>query len=473
MKLFFKRLAVYWLCALIVYLPVPRVQAAFPVAAVVLDVIGTTAAVAGAEYLTTRAICGLSPWAANDPVFACGGKTPKGTWLNNAKGSAKWGALFLAAGYFAYNSGSFSSTPTSAGTCNQSNSSFSACIATITSQTNNYLSQYPDYYSGPLEFIDDGFSYVSITIRQRIKNSNGVNVRTYTAKYVETSTNADSLRMSDNDFYNDFWQTSPDIPPETWLPKPTTAVPNPVHPDPAWFPDVEPKTQPVIPAQPAPGTDPYPKPLPETHPDHRPSTTPQPEYDPSLWPAEIPDYWPSDWPAPGSVPGTSPGEFPEEWPLPGSVPVPGTGTGTDTGTDTGTGIEGLPVPLPVVGPMTLAEFEQAQQRNFAEATNGLPEADFQTPQDQITQAMNDFIADKVTADVPEFSFNPFGYFTFGGGACIEFQYTLSIGGVSRAVTFDAHCPPMENYVRPTLEWFLYLSTALHIYSIFTRTVRSV
>ncbi|TBT81323.1 hypothetical protein D5E71_25535, partial [Vibrio parahaemolyticus] len=70
--------------------------------------------------------------------------------------------------------------------------------------------------------------------------------------------------------------------------------------------------------------------------------------------------------------------------------------------------------------------------------------------------MNDFVTNKVDQPVPEFNFNPFGYFNYGGGGCIPITVPAQIGGKSfGSFKFEAHCPPMEEYVRPTLEWALY------------------
>lgn len=476
MKLFFKRISVYFLCVLIAYLPVQRVQAGFPVAAVVLDVIGGAAVATVGGHLVTKAICGLSPWAANDPVFACEAKTPKSTWTQKAKTSLKWGAVLAAAGFLISGDNVIQSPN---GTCTlpiggaRIGGSSSECVAQAQANLENYYSK---------NAINDFESVVFLSASpqpwpydKELKLAYNVNRKNHppisaTATFYS---NTITYKPFDDQFTEDFWATSPNVTPDTWLPPPTTETPNPVHPDPGWFPQVEPKTQPFTPAVPAPGTQPYPKPLPETHPDYRPDSTPAPEVKPDYFPGALPGTWPEDWPLPGHVPD-SPGEFPGEWPLPGSTPTPGTGTPTDPTTPTEPLPElPFPIPLPVTGPLTRTELEQVQAENFRQATQGLPEADFKTAQEQITQAMNDFIADKVQVDVPEFSFNPFGYFTFGGGSCIAFNFSLSIGGNVRSVTFDSHCPPFNDFVRPTLEWFLYLSTALHIYMIFTRTVRSL
>ncbi|MFA0125024.1 hypothetical protein AB4400_27045, partial [Vibrio sp. 10N.261.48.A2] len=69
----------------------------------------------------------------------------------------------------------------------------------------------------------------------------------------------------------------------------------------------------------------------------------------------------------------------------------------------------------------------------------------------ITAAMDDFIKDSVSVDVPEWEFNPFGYISFGGGQCLPFTARISIGDLDRNIIFDAHCEPYEEFVRPTLE----------------------
>uniref|UniRef100_UPI001C2F8767 cytochrome P450 n=3 Tax=Vibrio cholerae TaxID=666 RepID=UPI001C2F8767 len=76
-------------------------------------------------------------------------------------------------------------------------------------------------------------------------------------------------------------------------------------------------------------------------------------------------------------------------------------------------------------------------------------------------------------EIPEFQFSPFGYFSFGGGSCIGFTSNVSMGKISGQIVFDKHCQPWETIFRPPLEWALYLSTALYIYILFSRTVRSV
>ncbi|EGR0569095.1 hypothetical protein E8L98_08385 [Vibrio cholerae] len=130
-------------------------------------------------------------------------------------------------------------------------------------------------------------------------------------------------------------------------------------------------------------------------------------------------------------------------------------------------------PLPVIGPMTFKEYQTYTDNNYSQASDSLGDSDLQTSKDEITTAMNDFIDNSVSVDIPDFDFNPFGYMSFGGGHCIPFTVDLSIGTLDKKVVFDSHCPPYEEYVRPTLEWSIYLMTALNIYMIFTRTVRSI
>ncbi|EKO3563510.1 hypothetical protein HJA72_004297 [Vibrio fluvialis] len=477
MKLLFKRLSVYWLCFFISYMPYRQAHAILPVAAVVLDVVAGTVASVVAGELITRGVCGAKPWAANDPVFLCNAKTPKGTWLNKVKTSAKWVALLGVAGYYFFEDSVISGTSYF---CNdKSYSSPDTCIAWVKQKVDEWVlgqGGILNSYS-----VTNGYKYYNwATFPQVMYGANYFD--RYGVKKTFPSVAHYEIRASStktlDEFFEDFWQTSPQIPGETWLPDDFSEALPPVHPDPEWFPNAVPVTQPIYPAVPTdPEVAPYPKELPATHPNKRPASDPKPEYVPEDWPGDLPGAWPSDWPLPGTVPGPSPGAYPEEWPLPGSTPVfdpatnPGTGepgTGTDPTPD-----PGFPVPLPVIGPMTRTEFEQVQAQNAQDALTGLQAPDFDTPQQQITDAMNSFLADKVDTAVPELGWSPFGYFSFGGGGCIAFNFDLSIGGKSFHAVFDAHCKPFEEYVRPTLEWSLYLTTGLYIYMLFTRTVRSM
>lgn len=459
MKLFFKRLSVYWLCFFVCYLPYRQVQAAIPLAAVVLDVVAGSALAVAADTIITKAICGKKPWGANDPVFACNAKTPKSKWLSKSLKTSAWVALFLALGYNINSNTSEITTPV--GYCY-----YNGGIGI------------PNYYSA-LECANLVATQKKYTLGEiSIRSSNGsrqhwsapVLNHGFIAKgYIS---HKETKNIPEDEFVEDFWKTSPDIPAETWLPDSTPETPSPVHPDPDWFPSVDPVTTPYIPSPS------YPQTLPDSHPDKRPASDPKPDY--GDFPFDLPGSWPSDWPSPGTVPST-PGDFPSEWPLPGSTPLPEP-TPTpdptpdpDKPTDPNIPVDPspLPNPLPVIGPLTRTEFEQVQAKNFSEATSNLPDPKFQKNQDEITKAMNDFIADSVDVFVPEFGFNPFGYFSYGGGSCIAFNFNLSIGGKTKNVTFDSHCPPFQEYVRPTLEWSLYLSTGLYLYMMFTRTVRSL
>lgn len=468
MKLFFKRLSVYWLCFFVCYLPYRQVQAALPLAAVVLDVVAGSALAVAADTIITKAICGKKPWGANDPVFACNAKTPKSSWVNKAKGSAKWAALLAASGFIlgdttAHHSNEQNGECVMFGPTNGFDGTLQGCVSAVRAAAQ---SVYPnsDYVSGP------SIKHLNNSIHISVTSHHGPQDRyAYT-----TSARFDGVvdEISQEQLSNDFWKTSPDVPSDTWLPNPNNDIPIPVHPDPDFFPTVEPVTTPYTPSPS------YPQTLPDSHPDKRPASDPKPDY--GDFPFDLPGSWPSDWPEPGSVP-VSPGDFPLEWPLPGSTPLPDP-TPTpdptpdpDKPTDPNIPVDPspLPNPLPVIGPLTRTEFEQVQAKNFSEATTNLPDPNFQKHEDEITKAMNDFIADSVDVDVPEFGFNPFGYFSYGGGSCIAFSFNLSIGGKTKNVTFDSHCPPFEDYVRPTLEWSLYLSTGLYLYMMFTRTVRSL
>lgn len=464
MKLFFKRLSVYWLCFFVCYLPYRQVQAAIPLAAVVLDVVAGSALAVAADTIITKAICGKKPWAANDPVFACNAKTPKSTWVSKAKTSAKWSLILLGSGFLFDSLTSSKVDSSSSNVCAgpgfNRTTSISDCNSLLMQYVNN---NYPDDWliEGPI--YDAKSSDQKVSIKYDIFRPNGQSYRSHSASYFVSHS-----PVSESEIAEDFWKTSPDVPASTWLPNSTPEVPDPIHPDPDFFPTVEPVTTPYVPSPS------YPKTLPDSHPDKRPTSDPKPDY--GDFPFDLPGSWPSDWPLPGTVPST-PGDFPSEWPLPGSTPLPKPTPTPDPDKPTDPNIpvdpSPLPNPLPVIGPLTRTEFEQVQAKNFSEATSNLPDPKFQKNQDEITKAMNDFIADSVDVVVPEFGFNPFGYFSYGGGSCIAFNFNLSIGGKTKNVTFDSHCPPFQDYVRPTLEWSLYLSTGLYLYMMFTRTVRSL
>lgn len=472
MQLFFKRLGIYWLCFFISYFPYRQAHAVIPAlaGAVVLDIVAGAVIDKVTGDVSVPAVCGKKPWAANDPVFLCDARSPKSTWLGKAKTSAKWGILFAIAGY--YVSDLLIQKPTTGWCSDKSLTTFSACA------NNPAIKSYMNSECSKLGI--KGCKLSTQRIPYAEKGSKFVFGFTapsmgYTATHSSWTT-VDNSTVSEDDFYNDFWQTSPVVTPDTWLPE---AAPAPqYHPDPGWFPSSVPVSVPMTPS-PKPENDPttYPKPLPSTHPDSRPSTTPKPDYTPDYWPPgdPLPGSWPSGWPKPGEI--TSPGQFPQEWPLPGSTPLPKPGTNPNPDPDPNPNPNPdplpFPIPLPVIGPLTRTELEAVQAQNFAQADSALPTADFAKSQDDITQLMENFVKQQTDLEVPEFQFNPFGYFTFGGGGCISFNFTVSIGGKSFSLTIDDHCPPWEEYVRPTLEWALYLSTGLYIYILFTRTVRSM
>ncbi|MGY5767756.1 hypothetical protein [Vibrio cincinnatiensis] len=469
MKLFLKRLSIYWLCFFVSYMPYRSAHALAPLAAVVVDVVAGSVVSWATSEIVTRGVCGKKPWAANDPVFLCNAKTTKNKWLNKAKGSAKWIALFAAAGYIVYENNFYKSEDTAH--CSvpsqflpgDSITTFSTCFDGY-KRWLSYLNEPDVYVTSPL------VEWNRIVFRYVKTYSDGTYSVHNSAGSWKSTVNSEAL--SDGEFFEDFWKTSPKIDGEMWLPD-DLSQPQ-IHPEPDWFPQAVPVSQPVFPST-SPEITPYPKELPATHPHKRPNTDPAPDYLPEDWPEELPGSWPADWPSPGSVPGTSPGEFPNEWPLPGSRPVfePNPNPNPEPNPNPNPEPLPFPIPLPVIGPMTRTEFEQVQARNAQEALNGLPEPDFKTPAQQITDAMNDFLSDKVDIDIPEFSFSPFGYFSYGGGSCIAFDFDLSLGGKRFHATFDAHCKPFEQFVRPTLEWSLYLTTGLYIYMLFTRTVRSM
>ncbi|EJL6511906.1 hypothetical protein NMS08_001090 [Vibrio cholerae] len=468
MNLFLKRLSIYWLCFFVSYMPYRQAQAIAPAVgiagAVVLDIIAGAVIDKLTGDVSVPAVCGKKPWAANDPVFLCDAKSPKSTWLGKAKTSAKWGILFAAAGYYLNQTEVVHSD---LGQC----SGFSKPVSLSACTSFFYQLYTPSYLPGEVSYstsIVDGSLFLTATYT----NHNNSEIRHITFKPI----NSDPV--TDENFYNDFWQTSPVVTPDTWLPE---AAPAPqYHPDPGWFPSSVPVSVPMTPS-PKPENDPttYPKPLPSTHPDSRPSTTPKPDYTPDYWPPgdPLPGSWPSGWPKPGEI--TSPGEFPQEWPLPGSTPLPKPGTNPNPDPDPNPNPNPdplpFPIPLPVIGPITREEFRTEQQNLWNEAGNALPDGTsiFQAHEQASKQAMDTFIQDNLNPEIPEFQFSPFGYFSFGGGSCIGFTSNVSMGKISGQIVFDKHCQPWETIFRPPLEWALYLSTALYIYILFSRTVRSV
>ncbi|EGR2117537.1 hypothetical protein ACLB4W_002895 [Vibrio cholerae] len=467
MNLFLKRLSIYWLCFFVSYMPYRQAHAVIPAlaGAVVLDIVAGAVIDKVTGDVSVPAVCGKKPWAANDPVFLCDAKSPKSTWLGKVKTSAKWSALLLAAGYIL---GQTNYESTQNGFCRNSfdtdSLNYSQCYQHYKNNVDRLSSQYYDSITETLP------CQGCIQIKTTFRNSGGSNRDA--ALFYWTS----AQPITDDQLYNDFWQTSPVVTPDTWLPE---AAPAPqYHPDPGWFPSSVPVSVPMTPS-PKPENDPttYPKPLPSTHPDSRPSTTPKPDYTPDYWPPgdPLPGSWPSGWPAPGQI--TSPGDFPQVWPLPGSTPLPKPGTNPDPDPNPNPNPDPLPfpIPLPVIGPITREEFRTEQQNLWNEAGNALPDGTsiFQAHEQAAKQAMDTFIQDNLNPEIPEFQFSPFGYFSFGGGSCIGFTSNVSMGKISGQIVFDKHCQPWETIFRPPLEWALYLSTALYIYILFSRTVRSV
>ncbi|GIB05363.1 hypothetical protein [Vibrio cholerae] len=474
MNLFLKRLSIYLLCFFVSYMPYRQAHAVIPAlaGAVVLDIVAGAVIDKVTGDVSVPAVCGKKPWAANDPVFLCDARSPKSTWLGKAKTSAKWGILFAIAGY--YVSDLLIQKPTTGWCSDKSLTTFSACA------NNPAIKSYMNSECSKLGI--KGCKLVTQRIPYAEKGSKFVfGFTAPSMSHVATHsswTTVDNSTVSEDDFYNDFWQTSPVVTPDTWLPE---AAPAPqYHPDPGWFPSSVPVSVPMTPS-PKPENDPttYPKPLPSTHPDSRPSTTPKPDYTPDYWPPgdPLPGSWPSGWPKPGEI--TSPGEFPQEWPLPGSTPLPKPGTNPNPDPDPNPNPNPdplpFPIPLPVIGPITREEFRTEQQNLWNEAGNALPDGTsiFQAHEQAAKQAMDTFIQDNLNPEIPEFQFSPFGYFSFGGGSCIGFTSNVSMGKISGQIVFDKHCQPWETIFRPPLEWALYLSTALYIYILFSRTVRSV
>ncbi|MCX9568107.1 hypothetical protein [Vibrio cholerae] len=479
MNLFLKRLSIYWLCFFVSYMPYRQAQAVAPAVAlagaVVLDIVAGAVIDKLTGDVSVPAVCGKKPWAANDPVFLCDARSPKSTWLGKVKTSAKWSVLLLAAGYILQSDSAY-----------KSDSPIYKCAGTTTSNFNQCHSWALSVIK--LNFPSPEYKILSVTpVYLPLGGFNRINYHIVTSKNGQSPVLNTAIVAFDvtgflpttpDDLYNDFWQTSPVVTPDTWLPE---AAPAPqYHPDPGWFPSSVPVSVPMTPS-PKPENDPttYPKPLPSTHPDSRPSTTPKPDYTPDYWPPgdPLPGSWPSGWPKPGEI--TSPGEFPQEWPLPGSTPLPKPGTNPNPDPDPNPNPNPdplpFPIPLPVIGPITREEFRTEQQNLWNEAGNALPDGTsiFQAHEQAAKQAMDTFIQDNLNPEIPEFQFSPFGYFSFGGGSCIGFTSNVSMGKISGQIVFDKHCQPWETIFRPPLEWALYLSTALYIYILFSRTVRSV
>ncbi|AKB02036.1 hypothetical protein FXE18_08350 [Vibrio cholerae] len=469
MNLFLKRLSIYWLCFFVSYMPYRQAHAVIPAlaGAVVLDIVAGAVIDKVTGDVSVPAVCGKKPWAANDPVFLCDARSPKSTWLGKAKTSAKWSVLLLAAGYLV----------------NLSTNSVSSYDQYFKGQCYTYGRFITKTFQECLELAEYFHQQSQIKI-SRLEHKENNRIEFY-GKYPNGDETflgyfegLEQQPVNDDQFYNDFWQTSPVVTPDTWLPE---AAPAPqYHPDPGWFPSSVPVSVPMTPS-PKPENDPttYPKPLPSTHPDSRPSTTPKPDYTPDYWPPgdPLPGSWPSGWPKPGEI--TSPGQFPQEWPLPGSTPLPKPGTNPNPDPDPNPNPNPdplpFPIPLPVIGPITREEFRTEQQNLWNEAGNALPDGTsiFQAHEQAAKQAMDTFIQDNLNPEIPEFQFSPFGYFSFGGGSCIGFTSNVSMGKISGQIVFDKHCQPWETIFRPPLEWALYLSTALYIYILFSRTVRSV
>ncbi|MCD6678899.1 hypothetical protein [Vibrio cholerae] len=476
MNLFLKRLSIYWLCFFVSYMPYRQAHAVIPAlaGAVVLDIVADAVIDKVTGDVSVPAVCGKKPWAANDPVFLCDARSPKSTWLGKAKTSAKWSIALAAAGYILTSTDIFQRDTSWQVRCDHNGYgvSFESCIS------KGMKSFYENPRYTDVHYITKYFSSSNYgpgyVVTAKFK-SNGVSLSS-DAAYWYFGPNAKPI--TEDQLYNDFWQTSPVVTPDTWLPE---AAPAPqYHPDPGWFPSSVPMSVPMTPS-PKPENDPttYPKPLPSTHPDSRPSTTPKPDYTPDYWPPgdPLPGSWPSGWPKPGEI--TSPGEFPQEWPLPGSTPLPKPGTNPNPDPDPNPNPNPdplpFPIPLPVIGPITREEFRTEQQNLWNEAGNALPDGTsiFQAHEQAAKQAMDTFIQDNLNPEIPEFQFSPFGYFSFGGGSCIGFTSNVSMGKISGQIVFDKHCQPWETIFRPPLEWALYLSTALYIYILFSRTVRSV
>ncbi|KJF95128.1 hypothetical protein [Photobacterium angustum] len=475
MKIITKRLSVYALCFFIAYFPVRKVQAGLPLIPVAIEIIGGVLVSEAINRVAVPALCGKSPWGANDPVFACEASNTKKGFADKAKKSAKMAAIIAAAGIAVSGSNFIKDSASSSTDFRCQYNTRGGLLGTNISSISDCLlvAQSVAHMVGAASYSSDSLGFIGGFHRYQVKafNASGSQIAAQNV-FIKT----DQQPMTDDEFNDDFWQTSPQIPPSTWSPEPTPENPNPTHPDPEWFPDLTPQTAPVYPSPN------YPNPLPDNHPDALPPATPSPEHNPEDYPTKDPNHWPQHWPSPEELPDNSPGQFPGVWPMPGTTPVfppetnpnpePNPKPDPDTGSPT-VPIPELPVPLPVIGPLTRTELETVLNKQYQDATNNLNSPDLKNYQDTVTNAMNDFITNKVTADIPTFGFNPFGFVTFGDGTCVGFSQTLSIGGHEKSVMFDAHCPPYDDYVRPTLMWKLYLLTGLYLYMLFTRTVRSI
>ncbi|WP_162046384.1 hypothetical protein [Vibrio taketomensis] len=314
MKLLLKRIAVYSLCFFVSYFPVQRANAALPLfAGVALDIVAGVAVSVATDKIVSKSICGKKPWAANDPVFACNASSTKSNWLKHAKSSAKWAIVFTALGYVATEVGVLNTEKVSTNFIQCRNNKGSGSYGVAYSLEGCFALQQSAAQASGSEYLEyDNGWHVWVSVDKKNPSHHGV------LFINDGDLQRAGVKISDEQFANEFWASPPDFGPDVWFPEPDVSDIPSVHPDPKWFPDIEPLTQPFAPPKPL--TNPYPKELPDSHPNKRPVDTPKPEYDD--WPGELPGAWPEGWPLPGALPGT-PGGFPQEWPLPGTEVLPG------------------------------------------------------------------------------------------------------------------------------------------------------
>ncbi|ELP6122395.1 hypothetical protein QTV43_003620 [Vibrio vulnificus] len=478
MNIFLKRLTVYSLCFVVCFIPTRYAYSGWwGGAAVVIDVI-TDAWVDG-DDVKTGAICGGRKFASNDPIWKCETKNSKSNFMNKAKASSKGLALFVAAGFLLATNGNFG--PREAFECHSGErvDNFQVCYSAALETMKASADRKNWYVAGPTLKVSPSIPWSTIHINVLLMDKEtGLYVGT-DSRNVRASTPDEWNALSDDELFNDFWQTSPKVPPETWLPPSGPNATPPSHPDPEWFPETFPVSPPY---SPKPGAIPeYPKPLPDSHPDKRPESepapVPNPDWFPSTEPGKNPDSWPQEVPSPGQkpVPWPLPDREPSINPNPNPDPDPNPNPDPDPNPNPDPDPNPLPIPLPVIGPITREQFRTEQQRFYDEAASALPQPTtfFSDHADTVQKAMSDFLENKITPDVPEFEFNIFGYFTFGGGSCSGFTVPASMGRISGEITLDKHCQPWDSTFRPTIEWSLYLMTGLYIYVLFSRTVRSV
>lgn len=453
----FKRLFLYYICFSVAYFPVYRVQAALPMAGyVVVEVLKSTAITTGG-YILLDTVVGKTPWASNDPVYPRRDKIPQKNFMDkvgNMKSHLSFAFAFAALGYSFFDNKIYKGVKwrCSTGQVNQYKN-VNECIAAIQLQYPS-VSHEMQVLSKSMGFSSIDGDYISYSIGI-IRDDETTRAYGSFNAYVEEP-------IPEEEPFNDFWGTSPDVPEDWWYPPESPQDPQPKYPDPEWFPEKE--VNPVGPPV-SPSPDRYPEDLPPDHPDKR---LPGVEPPPVTYPGSNP----------GETPTTVPDDFPVTWPRPGDVPItnPNPDTGGGENPDGGGSTNpGFPIPLPVIGPLTRAELEQVNATRDAAAADGLASAQptLDDVQAKLEQAQTDFINEIKQIEPELINFSPFGWFDFGSGACPTPTITVSVNGKSQTLTVDSHCDFYNSSLRPTLEWVLYISTGMYIYLLVNRTIRSI